>query len=208
MIVLLSPTPFDGVVHLPIIDQQFFQPAIDLAGFDAIIFTSKQAVKAINLITNEWKNLKIFSVGSGTTASIEALGGKVFYEATSFYGDTLADEIRSNFPEFKFFYPRAKEVVSNLESILEHSQLTSVVLYETICKEIDTSLISKNCVIIFTAPSTVKCFFDQHTWQESWQAVAIGKRTQEALDQFVSSVLSDEPTIKSAVAKAKELETH
>lgn len=208
-IILLSPTSFEGAVHLPVIRPKFFDIELDLSSFNAVIFTSKHAVVALDLITSEWKKLKVFSVGSGTSEAIRSNGGEVFYEATDFYGDTLANEIVAKYPNFSYFYPRAKEVVSNLEAILIRSsvEIRSEILYETVCNKIDLDLIRSDAIIIFTAPSTVKCFFEQTAWKESWRAVAIGKRTQEALDLFTSSHLAPKPTIKSAVELSLSLDS-
>lgn len=207
MIVLLSPTPFDGVHHMPIIKQNFLSPKLDLMRSDAVIFTSKQAVKALDRISSEWKKLKIFSVGSGTSETIRSHGAEVFYEASDFYGDTLAKEIATNYPKFRYFYPRAKEVVSHLEEILMRSgvEVTSAIVYETVCNPIDMQTISKNATIIFTAPSTVKCFFAQTSWQNGFKAVAIGTKTEDELVKFAPCVVAKEPTIKSAVELATSL---
>ena len=206
-VVLLSPTPSEGALHLPVIETEFIHESVLLTGCEAVIFTSKQAVSALDSRCQTWKNLKIFSVGAGTSRAVSEAGATVFYEASKAYGDNLAQEIAEKFPDLFYYYPRAETVVSDLESILKVAgvRLRSQTLYRTRCRTIETALIPENAALVFTAPSTVNCFFKQTDWQTNWRAVAIGDRTADALRTYVNPFVSPEPAIDAAVALASEL---
>jgi uroporphyrinogen-III synthase len=184
-VVCLSPTPVAGAIHLPVIAPVFWDAVIDLSDRDAVIFTSKQAVYALERLTPEWKELPAFSVGRGTSEAIHAAGGTLFFESSRPYGDTLAEEVTATYANRRFFYPRAAKVVSNLENIFSQNgvDLKSTIVYETRCQPIDTAAIPHQAAIVFTAPSTVACFLARTPWQPGWVAVAIGDRTAEALSQ-------------------------
>ncbi len=202
-VVLLSPTPVAEAIHLPVIAPVFLDVPIDLSDRDAVIFTSKQAVYALEKLTPQWKKLPAFSVGSGTSEAIRAAGGTVFYEASRAYGDTLAEEIAAGYADRRFFYPRAAKVVSHLEGILAQSgvDLMSQIVYETRCRSIDAGSIPPRAAIVFTAPSTVACFCDQIAWQPQWVAVAIGDRTAEALTaHHIPHRTAPCPSLSAAVA--------
>ncbi|MGE4295727.1 MAG: uroporphyrinogen-III synthase [Campylobacterales bacterium] len=206
-VVLLSPTPCAGAIHLPAIETEFVHETAELAGCDAVIFTSKQAVAALEKSCHHWKSLKLFSVGEGTSRAIAEAGGTVFYEATNAYGDILAEEIVLKYPGFKYFYPRAETVVSDLENILKKAgvRLRSQTLYRTRCRAIDESRIPENAAIVFTAPSTVNCFFKQVRWRRDWIAVAIGDRTAQALGSHIACYVSPAPLLEASVTFAASL---
>lgn len=206
-VVLLSPTPCAGALHLPVIETEFVHEAVELAGCDGVIFTSKQAVAALAARCQNWKKLKLFSVGEGTSKAITEAGGTVFYEAGSAYGDRLAEEIVQKFPELHYFYPRAETVVSDLETILKKAgvRLRSQTLYRTRCRTIDENQIPQNAAIVFTAPSVVNCFFKQVRWRRDWIAVAIGERTAPVLGSHIACYISPNPSLESSVAFAASL---
>ncbi|GHS88895.1 hypothetical protein FACS189487_08110 [Campylobacterota bacterium] len=205
--VILSPTYIDQAINLPVIDIVFYDENIELSKFDAVIFTSKQAIYAIDRLTNEWKNLKIFSIGGETSKAAIELGASIEFEAEKSYGDLFANSIARDYGDLQFFYPRAKVVSSNIEAILSSKNIAveSKILYETICKKIDENKIDKNSAIVFSSPSVVECFFAQIKWQESWIAVAIGDKTAAALKKYTNYLLSPEISLLSAARFAKNL---
>ena len=209
-VVLLSPTPCAGAIHLPVIAPDFLDVVVDLKGRDAIIFTSKQAVYALEKLAPQWKKLPVFSVGSGTSKVVRDRGGRVAYEASRAYGDTLGEEIVQGFADRHFFYPRAAKVVSHLEEILTQAgvDLRSTIIYQTRCQPIDTAQIPPGAAIVFTAPSTVECFLKQSDWREGWVAVAIGDRTAEALTKnAITHHTSPTPALAEAIAFSATIPT-
>jgi uroporphyrinogen-III synthase len=65
--------------------------------------------------------------------------------------------------------------------------------------------LEKNSIIIFTSPSTIKCFFKSFDWDSSFKAVVIGNSTKKHLPQDIECYESDSLSINGCIDKAKEI---
>ncbi len=206
-IYILSQKPFTGAKNLPVIVFDYYDVDIDLSKYDALIFTSKNGVIALDKITPLWKSMNIYSIGSGTSKAIQELGGKIVYEAKSSYGDHFAKEIEKKLAKKSVLFLRPKIVTSNLNSILQKAGvfLDEVVIYETKCN--DCQKLSKppaGSYIIFSSPSTIECFLNCFEWDESYQAVVIGEKTASFMPSNIPYILSKQQTIDACIALSKE----
>ncbi len=207
-IYLLNSDIYEGVKNLPVIEVGFFEKEVNLQKYDALIFTSKNGVRAIDRLDKSWKSMDIYSIGSGTSKEIERLGAEPKYTAKSSYGDDFAKEIQKELKDKRVLFIRAKVVTSKLNQILKKSGvlLEELILYETLCKTY-----SKNCapkegsVIIFTSPSTIECFFRSFDWDSSYKALCIGKVTAKAMPLHVKYKLCEKQTIPSCIESAKKI---
>jgi uroporphyrinogen-III synthase len=161
-----------------------------------------------NTIDKNWKNYPCIAIGGATKSKIEALGGEVIYYPKAFYGKNLSQDIKAYFADKKILYLRPKEISFNSKAYLAQEGITlkEQIIYETSCVRYDTQTIEKNATIIFTSPSTIKCFFKNFIWDNSFVAVLIGEATKEHLPSYCQYVVADEPLIDACVKKAKELE--
>lgn len=207
-IYLLSPLLKEGTIALPMIRFSLTAKTIDLSTCDVLMFTSKQAVKSAEALNPTWKEIPCLAIGSATAKQIEALGGIVLYQPTSFYGKRLSQDIVKKFSDKKILYLRPKVVSFDSKAFLETEgvKIEEQIIYETscICYE-DKAKPEKNAIIIFTSPSTIECFFKNFTWDESYTAVVIGEATREHLDKSIEMYVADEATIDACVEKAKEI---
>jgi len=207
-IYLLSPTPKEGTIALPMIDFAITAESIDFSHSDTLIFTSKQAVITADRIDISWKNYPCIAIGPATKKQIEDLGGKVIYYPKSFYGDTLSHDIVQFFREKKLLYLRPKEISFDSKGFLEKEGITlqEQITYETSCIQYSSEEKPlKNAIIIFTSPSTIHCFLKNFEWDESYTAVVIGKATKVHLPVDAEYVVADEPLINACIVKAKEI---
>ncbi len=206
---LLSPTPVDGVRHLPMIEFHTIAQEIDFSPFDGIIFTSKQGVAALDEISHgKWRHTPAAAIGEMTAAEIEKREGKVIFIASKAYGDVLSMELRERFDSFRWLYPRPKVVASKIASDLRAAgiDVQERIIYETRCKAYDEAMKpEEGAVLIFTSPSIVRCFFDTFGWSESYRAVAIGKKSAAAFPEGVACSVSPSQTLEEAVSFAKSL---
>ncbi|MFT7878771.1 MAG: hypothetical protein ABXS91_00100 [Sulfurimonas sp.] len=62
---------------------------------------------------------------------------------------------------------------------------------------------AKDTVIIFTSPSTIRCFFENFEWDESYRAVVIGNAIQKHLPARVEYLVADEPSFAVCIDKAR-----
>ena len=207
-IYLLSPVIHKGTISLPMIEFSLTASSLDLSTYDLLMFTSKQAVKSANILNPRWKEIPCLSIGSATTRQIEALGGTVAYQPTSFYGKVLSKEILMRFKDKHIVYLRPKEVSFDSKAFLASEGITldEKVIYETRCKHYPSSAQPpKNAIIIFTSPSTIHCFLKNFIWDSSYTAVVIGDATKEHLPKDVNVSVSDKPLIEACVTKAREI---
>ena len=207
-IYILSEKVYEGARNLPVIVIRYMERKCLLKDYEALIFSSKNGVKAIDRINPEWRRLPSYSIGSGTSEEIRKRGGNVVYEAKSSYGDDFAKEIRERLKGKRALFLRAKVVTSSLNEILRKNGvlLDECIVYETRCNDCQKlSPPPAGAIIIFSSPSTINCFFRCFEWRESYTAVVIGTRTAASMPGEISYHLSPKPTIPACIEFAKRL---
>jgi len=208
MIYLLSPLKKEGTISLPMISFEIISTKIDFSNIDTLMFTSKQAVVSTNKIDKSWTKYPSIAIGEATKNRIEELGGKVLYYPKKFYGEVLADDIKERFVNRKILYLRPEQISFDSKNFLKREgiELQEQIIYRTICKKYNQEdRPHKGSIIIFTSPSTIKCFFKNFRWDSSYIAVLIGKSTKEHLPTECKYEIADKPLIDSCIKKAKEL---
>ncbi len=199
---VLNSKNYEGAVNLPVITTKILENRVDLEDYDGIVFTSKNAVYAIEKLNKNWKNLEIYSIGSGTSEAVREFEVEVKYEARSSYGDDFARELKQKAVGKKLLYLRPKVVISRVTDIIKEGgiEIDEVVIYETVCQNCQKlGTPAKNSVIIFSSPSTIECFFKCFKWCESYQAVVIGKNTASFMPQNIKYSLAREQNIPSCI---------
>ena len=208
-IYILSDTKVEGAITLPLIQQKFFPCDKNIFQYDYLIFTSKNGVKAADKIDSSWRTIPAISIGKATSKMIREMGGKVALESDIGYGEALAQKIVEQIQtDAKLLHIRPKKVVTSIKDLLEPHKynIDECIAYETLCsgcKELERP--PKNSVIIFTSPSTVYCFFRCFDWDESYQAIAIGKKTAKALPTYVEAKIPPLPSISSCILISKNI---
>ncbi len=210
MIYLLSPLVHEEANSLPMIAFSLHKNIeIDLTTYELLMFTSKQAVKSIEVLNPLWRELPCLAIGDATAQEIRDLGGKVMYQPENFYAKVVSKEIVKTFKEKKILYLRPKEVSFDAKAYLETQdlELTEKIIYETTCISYeDKQKPLKNSIIIFTSPSTIKCFFKSFDWDKSYTAVVIGESSKKHLPpEVVSVAIARFPKIDACITKAKEI---
>lgn len=208
MIYLLSPLKKAGCIHLPMIHFSLLESSLDLSHCDALMFTSKEAVKSAERLNPDWKKIPCLAIGSATANEIESMGGKVLYQPKQFYGKTLSEDILRLFKEKHILYLRPEVVSFDAKTFLSKAGLSieEKMIYKTSCIEYDEEdKPSENAIIIFTSPSTIQCFFKNFQWKESYRAVVIGEATKEHLPQNITVEVAEKPLIDSCISKAREI---
>ncbi len=206
MIYLFSDKHYEGVEHLPLIEIVFYDKKLSLESFDAIVFTSKNSVEALDRLTQQWKTLESFAIGEATASCIVQKGGTLVYTSKSAYGDDFAYNLIPLLQGKKVYFPRAKEIVSSLPDIIVagHIELIQEFLYETHCLNyLKEDAPKQHSTLIFTSPSTVACFFKNFDWHESYKAIAIGHKTASSFPLHVNCQIAKQQTIEACIALAK-----
>jgi len=206
-IYLCSPKKYKGTISLPMIEFEKTADKLDLSWCNTILFSSKQAVIFANELNSEWKSKKIVAVGPATKDMAIKLGAKDVYYPKEYYGEVLAKDILEFFSDRKILYIRPEVVSFDSYNYLkkEGIAIKEAIVYKTKCKSYKNRELEENSTIIFTSPSTIKCFFKSFKWDNSYKAVVIGKATLSHLPKEIEVYVAKEPTIASCVEKAIEI---
>ena len=207
-IYVLSDKRVRGTVNLPVFEIRPLPVSIDFSRYDAIIFTSKNGVSAIDATDRRWKSRPVYAIAPQTAKVVKRLGGQLRFVGKSRHGDSFAAELIAPLKGKRVLYLRASRVVSNLVQILNENGVIcdEASVYETVCKSIDASLVPpKHATIIFSSPSTIECFLKQIPWDESYKAVAIGKTTAAYFPPHILPSVAETTSLASCVSKALEI---
>ncbi len=205
---LTSPLAREGTLSLPMIDFRLTADRIDYQGCDTLMFTSKQAVESAETIDPDWKKLPTIAIGGATASKITSLGGTVLYHPKSFYGKELASDILTRFQSRRVLYLRPRTVSFDSRTYLANAGYTlhEQVIYETFCQpHSPEAKPDPGAIIIFTSPSTIRCFLKQFGWESSYTAVVIGTATLEHLPENADHAVAEKPLIDACIAKAREI---
>jgi uroporphyrinogen-III synthase len=208
LIYILSEKQYEDAQNLPVILIKHFSKNIDLKPYEALIFSSKNGVIALDALTDSWKDIPSYSIGSGTSKEIEKRGGTIVYEARSSYGDDFAREIKTLLEGKKALFLRAKVVTSSLNTILEDAGvlLDEEIVYETVCAQCNSlETPPKNSIIIFSSPSTIECFFSCFEWDATYTAVVIGTKTASFMPKEIPFETAPKQSIPSCIELSKKL---
>ena len=206
-IYLFSISSHPDAISVNSLDITFFKPDIDFSKYDYLIITSKQSSKALTQYDKEeYAHLPALCVSVQSAKSYENLGGEVL-DIGGGYGDNLAKKIKS-FPKTKkWLYLRAKTVASNFVELCKNDgySIDEVIVYESDCsKAIQKVFVEENAILIFTSPSSVKCYLKNYNFTQNQTLIVIGKTTAKALPDGINYILSDKTTIDSCITIAKE----
>ena len=188
------------------LDIKLLKPEINFSNYDYFIVTSKQTSEALKQYENrELKPALCVSVASAK--SYEDIGGEVL-DIGGGYGDNLVSKIKEYPKSKKWLYLRAKVVASDFVSICQKDgyDIDEIIVYESGCsKEIWHVEIKEEAILIFTSPSSVNCFLQNHTISPHVKVIVIGKTTAKALPLNVKYILSAKTSIDSCIDIAKTL---
>jgi uroporphyrinogen-III synthase len=188
----------------------FLKPTIDFSKYDYFIVTSKQTSEALKQYLHP-KSTSLHSftahvelkpalcVSVASAKSYESLGGEGL-DIGAGYGDNLVDKIKEYPNTKKWLYLRAKVVASDFVSTCrgEGYDIDEAIVYESDCsQEILDVHVEDNATLIFTSPSSLKCFLKNSCIKKSHSIIVIGKTTAKALPENVAYKLSSKTTIKS-----------
>ncbi len=207
-IYILSDKKVKWAKNLPVFEIEPIKQDVDLSHYDALIFTSKNAIYSIDAMDKNWKKKPAYVIAPETAKIVKHLGGNLKFVGKEKHGDQFALEIAEKLKHQKVLYLRASKVVSNLVNILKTNDIIcdELVIYQTVCKPFDKKItLPKNATVIFSSPSTIECFFKNISWDESFKAISIGKTTAQYFPENITPVISDTTSLESCVKKAIEL---
>jgi len=209
-IYVLNDKQVKGARNLPVFKIEALAQDLDLSGYDALVFTSQNAVKALNSFNSVWKKIPAYAIAPQTAKSVKHLGGKLALVGKKKHGNEFASELFEPLKGKKVLFVRGTKVVSDLHDLLNANGVTcdEAVVYQTLCREYKTPInLPKHSTIIFSSPSTVDCFFKNVAWDESFTAVAIGETTAQYFPAGITPLIAHTTSLGSCVSKAIEVYT-
>ncbi|RDU63951.1 uroporphyrinogen-III synthase [Helicobacter sp. MIT 14-3879] len=212
-IFLIGSKAEENIKSLVVSEIKLLPFEMNLSNIDALIFTSRYAIKSISenakrLNDYSWKDIPSFVIGKGSATYLERLGGKIEYVGQDSHGDGFAKEIIPLLKNRHPLYIHAKKIVSHINEKLLHNKikLSEVIAYENKTKKLDSRLAPPpNSILIFTAPSHYKAFLANFKWDGSYLAIAIGMTTFGVFDAGIDSFVAPEQSIQSCIKFAKEI---
>lgn len=207
-IFLLNDKKVKWAKNIPLFKIVNIDNKIDLRFYEAVIFTSKNAIFAIDSLNKDWKKIPSYVISEQTAKLLKDLNGKLEYVSKKKHGNEFAYEIIERLKGKKVLYLRGKEIVSDLTQILKQNSIDCIdeIVYENCFnEEVKKINIPKNSKIIFTSPSTIEYFFDVFSWDNSFTAISIGNTTAKYFPKNITPVIADNTSFKSCVDKALEI---
>lgn len=204
-IYLLNNQKFEGIVNLEVFQVENIKFDIDLSKYNALVFTSKNAVYSINESAKDWIKIPSYMIAPKTAQEAENLGANIAFVGISGHGNDFAFELMPHLKDKKVLYVKAEKTVSNLPGILKENgiDLDEVVAYKTTCKkDIKKENLEDGSTIIFTSPSSVECFLATYDWNETFKAISIGRTTAMFLPKDISCEISDITSVEECVKLA------
>lgn len=203
-IYLLNDQKYQDIENLDVFGIEYIPSNIDLSTYDALIFTSKNAIYSLDSFNKIWKNIPAYAIAPKTANIIEKLGGKLVFTGETSHGDEFANELILKLKDKKVLYIKALKTVSNLVEILKTNKIDieELVTYKTSCKK-SNIILEDNSIFIFTSPSSVECFFKQYTWNKTYKAIVIGKTTANYLPANINYKISSITSIEECIKLAK-----
>lgn len=211
MIYLVSNTPYsdNDIVWLNLCKIKFFKFDVNLSKFDAIIATSKNSINALKFNSIALTDILVFAIGKATALACKEFGFTQIYEAKNSHGSEFGAEILEKLYGKKVLFIKAKETVSNLDIYFSQNGIDITVVdgYENlILYPNDIKKPEPNSTIIFTSPMNVRAFIQNFSWNNSYQAVVIGKATASTLASYCTPIISNSQSLKSCIELAKSLD--
>lgn len=206
-IYILNNLKFKDIINLEVFKINYLQNNINILNYDALIFTSKNAVHSMKTFSKDWINIPSYAIAEKTAKVLLNNNSKLIFTGKSSHGNEFALELIEKLKNKKVLYVKARNTVSNLVEILKNNEIniTSCITYETISKNNKKIILKENAIIIFSSPSSVKYFLEQYDWKNTYNAVVIGSTTAKYLPSYIKYVLSPQTSLEKCIELAKEI---
>ena len=202
-----TKTTDESVINLSVSKIEFLKFELNLSDYDELVATSKNAFNALKFNGISPINLPVFAIANSCAAAAIEFGFSEIYTGQNAHGDDFAREILPLLKGKKVIYLKGKDSASNFLEILQNGgvNIKVIIAYQNVLNPCKMELKpSKNSILIFASPLNVKNFLNNFGWDESYQAISIGKVTAKEL-KFTEPIVSQSQDINACIALAKTL---
>ncbi|WP_419677465.1 uroporphyrinogen-III synthase [Aliarcobacter lanthieri] len=203
-IYLLNDQKFENIENLEVFEIEYLKFDIDIKQYNALVFTSKNAILSLNKNTQDWIDIPSYVIAQKTADIAKKFNANISFIGSSGHGNDFAYELIPYLKNKKVLYIKALKTVSNLPNILRENSINidEIVAYKTTCNKKEPIILEKNSTIIFTSPSSVECFFKKYSWHSSFKAIVIGKTTALYLPKNIDYQISVSTSVEECVKLA------
>lgn len=202
-IYLFSTSAHPDAISINSLEIALFKPEIDFSSYDYIIVTSKQALNALKQYNfNDFHTKKLLCISKATANAAKKMGLYIL-EVGEGYGDNLSTILKKYPKSKKWLYLRAEIIASDFAQKSQNDgyNISEITVYKSECSQMIADVnTEENSILIFTSPSSVKCFLKHHTFSSRNSIIVIGKTTAKAIPQKFSYTLAEEPTIEACLS--------
>lgn len=208
-IYLVAKGRFKGVLSLNLSKISFMKFSVNLAEFDALIITSKNALKALKYAKIPLKfSGVLYAVGEESAKFARNLGFLKVKCAAKAYGIELVSEFKDELKGKKVLYLRGEKIASNLPQMLENEgvNVRQIIVYKSEFAPPKKRVnLSRPAIFIFTSPSSVGYFKALYAFKSGDKCVCIGQSTAKALPKGVESIICEKQSVRECVRVARNL---
>ena len=202
-----TKTTDESVVNLSVSKIEFLKFELNLSDYDVLVATSKNAFNALKFNGISPINLPVFAIANSCASAARKFGFSEIYTGKNAYGDDFAREILPLLKGKKVLYLKGKDSASNFLEILQNGgvNIKAIIAYQNVLNPCKMELKPpKDSILIFASPLNVRNFLSNFGWNESYQAISIGKVTAKEL-KFTEPIVSQSQDINACIALAKTL---
>lgn len=208
-IYVLSEKKVKWAKNLPLFEIEFLKKIdISLKEYEALVFTSKNAIEAINKIDSKWKDIPSYVISEQSGKLVKDFGGRLKFFSKQRHGEEFAEELIPLLKNKRVLYIAGEVVAADIAQLLKEADINcdKVVVYKNRFLETSKKIqLPDNAKIIFSSPSTIEYFLKCYEWKNSYKAVVIGKTTAKHLPSYIKAVISENTSLEACVQKALEL---
>lgn len=161
-IFILNDKKIKYATNLPLFKIKFLDNIkFNITQYDALIFTSQNAIKALDNATKKWKDIPSYVISEQSGKLVKDLNGKLKFFSRTRHGDDFVEELTPLLKNKKVLYIRGEKVASDIMNILKNNNVEcdEVVMYKNVMlPNIQKQHLPKNSKIIFSSPSSVEYF--------------------------------------------------
>lgn len=208
-IYVLSNQKVKWAKNIPLFEIKYTPKEIDIEKYDALIFTSKNAIKSIDSFNKSWKKIPAYVISAQSAKFVRSLNGNLTFVGKEKHGDKFANEIKDDLKGKNVLYLRGEKTVSDLVNILKNAKVNcdDIAVYANNYKEPKKNMkLPKGSKIIFSSPSTIEYFFKNFTWDKSFHAISIGNTTAQYFPEDIKPIIAEDTSIDACVRKALDIE--
>lgn len=199
---------FKNVKNLKLAKINFKKIDVNLNDFEALIISSKNALKALSKSKCKL-NLKIelFVLGKKSFDEAKKLGFKNIKISKKSYLKELVDEFKKDLEGKKILYLRAKKISYDIAKNSKDLNIKEIIAYETNYKKVPEGfVVQRPATFIFSSFELANNFLKQCKLKDEDKIVAIGNSTALRLKGFKNLFISNKQNVRECVKLAREIE--